>query len=481
MNNKIKNLLTNQYEWIKKDLLFLLSLNLLAWFIFTYFQLNVYFKAIFLFVLGLKNAYFASLGAIMPTPGASIGSFSWKYIQSLSFNRKDLILALCLSRLLNTLPLILWCFSMCVLYNKVFFTPAATMNEFLRMFASGIIAIFISGSISLTAIISFPRLQFQKKNTSESFYQGIKYTLLFFLAALYSFIFCFYLANKGIQVSHYFGKMWSVFEYIIDTWWLPVALMLVSLLVTRGTLRKWINEKKSYSKVDWKPKRDIPIVFISIILIIIPFKRVDWETPYLYTGHDIFKAINQNDLTRLTGFLSDKEAINFKNKFGVTPLLAAANENNFSFYKKLEAAGAVYKGETITRKKVDETGMDALTLAIKTDDPEFVEHLLKQKLDPNLKLINFIGSPLHFAAVNCKTRILDLLIKYGGNINLRNETMMTPLHAAVSGNCFGVVVALVESGANLTEKDADGKMAVDNAKDEIAYYLKRHLETSSSP
>ena len=63
-------------------------------------------------------------------------------------------------------------------------------------------------------------------------------------------------------------------------------------------------------------------------------------------------------------------------------------------------------------------------------------------------------SALHYAAENGDIEIVDILLKYGANINIVNSYNITPLHYAIKNNHFNVVKLLIENGADI-EIDGD--------------------------
>lgn len=89
---------------------------------------------------------------------------------------------------------------------------------------------------------------------------------------------------------------------------------------------------------------------------------------------------------------------------------------------------------------------------------------------------------LHVAGANNSSAVIDLLVKYGADINAQNEDGFTPLHiAAIHGN-MQVVEKLVDLEADVSLATADGKDAAGlahlNEETEIEEYLKAKLFSS---
>ena len=77
-----------------------------------------------------------------------------------------------------------------------------------------------------------------------------------------------------------------------------------------------------------------------------------------------------------------------------------------------------------------------------------------------LKTINRLSvegrSPLHIAASQNSSDMVQALIKKGADIDLRNASRQTPLHFAAWSNQVKVAKALVDEGADIDAKDSSG-------------------------
>ena len=69
-------------------------------------------------------------------------------------------------------------------------------------------------------------------------------------------------------------------------------------------------------------------------------------------------------------------------------------------------------------------------------------------------------TPLHYAAEEGHRPVVELLIKNGANVNLKDDETdargETPLHLAAAKGHVPVVELLIKNGANVNAKDADG-------------------------
>lgn len=108
----------------------------------------------------------------------------------------------------------------------------------------------------------------------------------------------------------------------------------------------------------------------------------------------------------------------------------------------------------------DEDGFTALHMAVGEHDQGTIMFLLDNGADPNAQNVDGI-SPLHLAAY---PEWVPLLIRYGGNVELRSSEGSTPLivHAA-EADSDEVMRALLTAGADPNARDAHGNTALDLA------------------
>jgi ankyrin len=73
-------------------------------------------------------------------------------------------------------------------------------------------------------------------------------------------------------------------------------------------------------------------------------------------------------------------------------------------------------------------------------------------------------TPLHLAAIHCRTNVVALLIEKGGKIDATALGGATPLHLAAQAGCSDVVRMLLAKGAEVNQRDNDARTALDRAK-----------------
>ena len=101
-------------------------------------------------------------------------------------------------------------------------------------------------------------------------------------------------------------------------------------------------------------------------------------------------------------------------------------------------------------------GYTPLHIAVKNKDHEAVEILLKRGADVNVRDDNGL-TPLHYA-VRYSIGAVEILLKYGADVNAQDDHGDTPLHCAVdSMDSIGAVEILLKRGANVDAQDDDGR------------------------
>lgn len=109
-------------------------------------------------------------------------------------------------------------------------------------------------------------------------------------------------------------------------------------------------------------------------------------------------------------------------------------------------------------------GFQPLGLASFFGHYDVAEYLLKAGALPNSPAHNGLkATPLHSAAAGRHERIVNLLIQYGADPNVREQNGFTPLHAAAQNGDVEIIRALLLGGADLTLKSTDNKTAMDVA------------------
>jgi ankyrin repeat protein len=95
-----------------------------------------------------------------------------------------------------------------------------------------------------------------------------------------------------------------------------------------------------------------------------------------------------------------------------------------------------------------------------------VETILETKPDPVNCRDSRGWTPLHYAAFNGQTKMIQLLIAHGGAVNATDKDGATPMHVAASAGYPDAIEALLQGGARIDAQDHSGKTALLNAASE---------------
>ena len=76
--------------------------------------------------------------------------------------------------------------------------------------------------------------------------------------------------------------------------------------------------------------------------------------------------------------------------------------------------------------------------------------------------------------------VVDVLVKSGANLNIKDADLWTPLHAAVACGNLELCKYLCENGASMVEINTDGNMPIDLVEDneDIEIYLDGKMAAS---
>ncbi|GAB5588816.1 palmitoyltransferase akr1 [Umbelopsis nana] len=113
----------------------------------------------------------------------------------------------------------------------------------------------------------------------------------------------------------------------------------------------------------------------------------------------------------------------------------------------------------------DGQGFNALHLAVHSSQAMLVLYLLFLGMD--IDAIDIVGghTPLMWAAYQGDALTVDILLRFGSNINAVDNTKLTPLHwAVVKGNKV-CIRKMLEYGGNPDARDENGKTPLDFAKE----------------
>lgn len=485
MIKNINYILKNHLAWIKNDLFFLVGLNILAFLIFYVIKPHYLIQVVALTILLIKCTQFIKLYSLVPSIASSGDRFSWKFLQGLPVNKRELLISLSISRLLVSIPLLTWISFFGSSIGEVLIKSSSieSYNIFLLVI-NLILFLTLSGVSSIHAVINYPRMEYQKKNQNQ-----LVISIRYFLISLVAFIYIFagtLALNEyyGISLGAYIGKIVEWGEAIIFSWWLVPLILLALIFQYRFTMKMWLDEKKSYKPVEpWNPIKEWSIISVLSVLMVYPLTQIDYETPIMYRGNNLVKAVYYKSYNQIEKEVSSNQNINSKNQFGFSPMLAAIHEGDTKMVLFLNKLGARIEGATNGRNKYL-NGFDPLMLAVQSKNTEMVQYIMSKGFQLNQKNSKTGFYPIHLASSLCDSRMLDFLIKNGADVNSLNNKGESPLIVAAKRNCFPSAVSLQAAGASFEIVDKNGKRAASyflkSKNKEFHYFLEKHSRLPSS-
>jgi len=120
-------------------------------------------------------------------------------------------------------------------------------------------------------------------------------------------------------------------------------------------------------------------------------------------------------------------------------------------------------GSSIVNTKDRDSGQSALHIVTEREDPTYMRFLLQKGANPNITDKNG-NSPLMSAVGKGFGEGVDIMIRYGGSVNLANSSGETPLIRAVQIHNVDIIRKLLDAGADADKTDTlAGKSARDYA------------------
>lgn len=126
---------------------------------------------------------------------------------------------------------------------------------------------------------------------------------------------------------------------------------------------------------------------------------------------------------------------------GILPLVWAMSEGKIEGVKRLLEQGADPNQQM-------EGGAAPIYIAASGDEPAYLKLMLEHDGDPNY-VHKMRNETLLFTAIMCP-KIIDVLIKYGANIDYQEYHGETPLMVAVGSNQYHSAYILLQAGADYT-------------------------------
>lgn len=156
-----------------------------------------------------------------------------------------------------------------------------------------------------------------------------------------------------------------------------------------------------------------------------------------------------------------------KRPFQPAPPSAAAKPQNISLLEaarqgELEKAKALLKDEPGLIFSNDNTGRTPLSWAASNGHTGMVELLLAYKAEVNVKTTEGY-TPLYWAAASGHKEVVELLLAHHADVNTKDKNGWTPLHMAAMFGRRAVVESLLANGADSNARDNAGETSLHTA------------------
>jgi ankyrin repeat protein len=399
--------------------------------------------------------------------------FSWKYLQSLPLERRELFKIILITDLRYITLFIAFYLGQLHFFSeasetKALLQPANVMTAVFIFFIAGL---FMSIG-STTHLIHFPRKQFVRRE--KRLINLVKVRNVCLGIALLAFFNDFFqqvmVGETPVFLTLVVGPLLTVYQ-MIEGWLLVILPFLFLMIAYKNLLKIWCNEELSYTDLEWKPKRDVGITVAAFCFTYYLFQIE--HLPPIYLGSEVHRTTARSDRAELERLAKSGVSLDFANRHGYTPIMIAAVRGDGELFNFLKDAGASTNGVVFEGK--EKFKLSLLGLAIRGKNTEIIQKILREKpldqweVEPRFTL-------LHLASSNCLSKITDLLIEHGAPVNAVNATGSTPLHTAARGKCFNVTASLLDAGANPLIKNSKGARAIDvlgPKNNDYAYFLER--------
>jgi hypothetical protein len=158
------------------------------------------------------------------------------------------------------------------------------------------------------------------------------------------------------------------------------------------------------------------------------------------------------------------------------PLKNSMLENNESSTCCKCRKGILKHGEGNSVKKTVAFEQEELirSAILNHDLSEFAEVCQQWEINFNKKLSNGLLTPLHLASIAGSFRIVQFILKHGGQVDEADELRWTPLHYAVLYDHIPCALLLLQAGADIGARTADHRTPIELAsQDEMLLLLGR--------
>jgi len=177
---------------------------------------------------------------------------------------------------------------------------------------------------------------------------------------------------------------------------------------------------------------------------------------------EMARAAARGDAAKVSELVKKGADVNEPGRDGMTLLMWAFLKQNKTGFRALLENGA--DANLITERAGGET-VSVIHFAAIMERTDYLQLLVENGGDPNLVHPETGKTPIYEAIGNLRKDNIDLLIRYGANLNFQDRTGQTPLIDASNLNQYDVVYKMVKAGADI--------WIADNFGETIAYNIEQ--------
>jgi len=369
-------------------------------------------------------------------------SLGVKHLLALPMTNREIVLAQSIADITFYFPI-----SFVIMYGVYLVKPEYHIVLVTIIFHIGLVAANI---ISFNKKIDLGRMQHTKASFKNSFVYVKKYLDTIIQIAIMS------LLVLVLAISFESNIFLQEYAFLI-------LVVIFTFVVFSRTVKMLKDETLSYFLL----KRDVKTVFMKLALIGVPFLAISLLSKN--SEKDLMRSIaGSSKEMKFVDHLSSK-VLDFSSKVDDQKLLIDMIEDNE------KGIDVYFETHGKFPLDVDVMGSYLPHLAARLGKVNMLKRLHKQ--DP--KMVNLPGkykktTPLQTAMQSCQLASAEFLIKNGANINQQRLNGDSAIIIAAKGRCYGGVLLLSASGADLDLKNKDGEALLTYLKGTgIAYIIEQ--------
>ncbi|CAH1392170.1 unnamed protein product [Nezara viridula] len=148
----------------------------------------------------------------------------------------------------------------------------------------------------------------------------------------------------------------------------------------------------------------------------------------------------------------------------LNPLVTRATQVGPEGFKNQETEARVYTESISTQTESQYKEVPMIGIAGNSAQSLIEEYLDSERMEDNINIPDIEGNlPIHRAAMDGRTDVVQALLQQGARPNDTNSFKMTPLQMAISSCRTDTIIFLLSHGASLQSKDIMGRTALHHA------------------